>query len=98
MVVPAGMRYFWGKSLELLSHQEPILIDLLARFKPYNLQAVFCGHWHGFTKHQVGAAVLTTNRCCALKRNNHDNMKEKGYFLCTAAQGKITRDFIEVKE
>ena len=72
--------------------------DLLARFKPYNLQAVFCGHWHGFTKHQVGATVLTTNRCCALKRNNHDNTKEKGYFLCTAAQGKIARDFIEVKE
>ena len=71
--------------------------DLLARFKPYNLQAVVCGHWHGFTEHRLGAAALTTNRCCALKRDNHDNTKEKAYFLCTAARGEITRDFIEVK-
>lgn len=70
--------------------------DLLERFKPYNLQAVFCGHFHGFTERQVQAATLTTNRCCALKRDNHDGTKEKGYFLCEAKEGKVHRMFVEI--
>jgi len=71
--------------------------ELLARFQPCNLQAVFCGHWHGFTERQLGRATLTTNRCCALKRGNHDGTKEKGYFLCAAASGQITREFCRVE-
>jgi 3',5'-cyclic AMP phosphodiesterase CpdA len=71
--------------------------DLLERFKPYNLQAVFCGHFHGFTERQQGDTTLTTNRCCALKRENHDGTKEKGYFVCTAQDGRISRAFIEFK-
>ena len=59
--------------------------ELLDRFRPFNLQAVFCGHFHGFTERMVGATALTTNRCCALKRGNHDKTVEKGYFLCTAS-------------
>jgi hypothetical protein len=70
---------------------------LLERFKPINLQAVFCGHFHGFTERRVGDVVLTTDRCCALKRGNHDGTKEKGYFLCTAKDGKIAREFVQVK-
>ncbi len=70
---------------------------LLERFKSYNLQAVFCGHWHGFSERQLGSATLTTNRCCALIRGNHDGTKEKGYFLCTAKDGKISREFVEFK-
>jgi predicted MPP superfamily phosphohydrolase len=71
--------------------------DLLERFKAYNLQAVFCGHFHGFTERQRGDTILTTNRCCALKRDNHDGTKEKGYFLCTARDGQISRSFVEFK-
>jgi len=71
--------------------------DLLDRFRPYNLQAVFSGHFHGFTERKVGEMTLTTNRCCALKRGNHDKTVEKGYFLCTASQEKISRSFIEYK-
>jgi predicted phosphodiesterase len=71
--------------------------DLLDRFRDYNLQAVFSGHFHGFTERQTGKVVLTTNRCCALKRDNHDGTKEKGYFICTAHEGKITRKFVEYK-
>jgi hypothetical protein len=41
--------------------------------------------------------VLTTNRCCAISRDNHDGTKEKGYFLCTASAGSIQREFVEVK-
>jgi predicted phosphodiesterase len=70
---------------------------LLDRFREFNLQAVFCGHFHGFTERRAGATVLTTNRCCARSRGNHDGTKEKGYFVCTAADGKISKTFVEYK-
>lgn len=71
--------------------------DLLERFREFNLVAAFDGHFHGFTERFSGHATLTTNRCCAISRNNHDGTPEKGYFLCTAANGQIRREFIEVK-
>src|SRR5688572_4846481 len=70
---------------------------LLDRFREFNLQAVFSGHYHAFTERQAGNALFTTNRCCALKRGNHDNTKEKGYFLCSAQDGRILRSFVEYK-
>ena len=70
---------------------------LLDRFREFNLQAVFSGHYHAFTERKSGEAVLTTNRCCALKRDNHDGTKEKGYFFCEARDGRITRTFVEYK-
>jgi 3',5'-cyclic AMP phosphodiesterase CpdA len=70
---------------------------LLGRFKAYNLQAVFCGHYHALTERHVGKVTLTTNRCCSFSRKNHDESKEKGYFLCHAKDGTIQRTFIEVK-
>ncbi len=69
---------------------------LLDPFRPLNLRAVFNGHFHGFTEREFAHAPVTTNRCCALKRFNHDKTKEKGYFLCTAKDGAVTREFIEV--
>lgn len=71
---------------------------LLDLFRPVNLRAAFCGHWHGFTERRVGEATLTTNRCCALKRGNHDGTREKGYFVCTARDGHISRLFVPVKQ
>jgi predicted MPP superfamily phosphohydrolase len=71
--------------------------DLLRRFKEYNLQAVFNGHFHASTERRIGAVTLTTNRCCSFSRKNHDGSKEKGYFLCQAKEGKITRRFVEYK-
>lgn len=68
---------------------------LLERFLEFNLQAVFCGHYHGLTERTRGASILTTNRCCALKRGNHDGSKEKGYFVCDAAEGRLVRRFVE---
>ena len=76
----------------------PVNADaLLDRFREYNLQAVFNGHFHGYTEHTFAHATVTTNRCCALKRNNHDGTKAKGFFVCTASDGRITRRFVEVK-
>ncbi len=71
--------------------------DLLARFETFNVRAVFSGHFHGFTERSAAGTVFTTNRCCALKRGNHDGTKEKGYFVCTASDGQITRAFVECK-
>jgi hypothetical protein len=70
---------------------------VLEGFRDFNLVAVFDGHYHGFTERHAGRTVLTTNRCCAISRNNHDGTPEKGYFLCTALDGQIQRQFVEVK-
>ncbi len=70
---------------------------VLERFKDHNLQTVFNGHYHSFTERRFGEVLLTTNRCCAFARKNHDGTKEKGYFLCRAKEGKITREFVEMK-
>jgi predicted MPP superfamily phosphohydrolase len=70
---------------------------LLERLRDFNVQAVFNGHFHGFTEKAWRSAPITTNRCCALKRDNHDGTKEKGYFVCTARDGRITREFVEFK-
>jgi 3',5'-cyclic AMP phosphodiesterase CpdA len=69
---------------------------LLNRFRDFNLQAAFSGHFHGYTERTLLKAILTTNKCCALKRGNHDNTKEKGYFLCTASASGVKREFVEV--
>ena len=71
--------------------------DLLARFAEFNLQAVYCGHYHGFTEHPFRQAAVTTNRCCSLKRDNHDGTKEKGFFVCQTADGHVQRQFVEYK-
>lgn len=71
--------------------------DLLAKFKGWNLRAVFNGHYHAFTECERAGAPITTNRCCALKRNNHDGTKEKGYFVCSVSEGTMARKFMEYK-
>lgn len=69
----------------------------LERFKPFNLQAVFSGHFHGFTERVYASATLTTNWCCSAWRTNHDFTKEKGWFACAAKDGKITRVAVQAK-
>jgi 3',5'-cyclic AMP phosphodiesterase CpdA len=69
---------------------------MLTRFKEFNLRAVFNGHLHAFTQRQIGQTIFTTDRCCSFRRPNHDNSKEKGYFLCHAKDGDISRRFVEV--
>ncbi len=70
---------------------------LLERFRDFNLQAVFNGHYHSLTERKLGDAIATTNRCCAFQRTNHDGTKEKGYFVCEASDGRVTRQFVEYK-
>lgn len=68
---------------------------VLQRFKEHNLRAIFCGHYHGATERKVGAVVLTTNRCCSFASRNHDDSERKGYFLCRAKAGQVTRTFVD---
>lgn len=70
---------------------------LLERLIGHNLQAVYSGHFHGFTERILGDVALTTDRCCAISRANHDGTPEKGYFLCETKAGRIQRTFVEVK-
>ena len=69
--------------------------DLLQRCYGLNLQAVFCGHFHGFTERPLRNAIITTDKCCARVRPNHDGTPEKGWFVCQAANGEIKRSFVE---
>jgi hypothetical protein len=71
--------------------------ELLERFQHFNVVAVFNGHFHGFTERTIGNTVFTTNKCCSISRGNHDKTTEKGYFLCRAKEGRISREFIEIK-
>jgi 3',5'-cyclic AMP phosphodiesterase CpdA len=75
----------------------PLNADVvLERFLDYNLQAAFCGHWHGQSERTVRDAIVVTNRCCSFTAENHDGSKQKGFFRCQANQGRVTREFVEV--
>lgn len=69
--------------------------DLLHRFYEFNLQAVFCGHFHGFTAREFQHASVTTDKCCSRVRPNHDGTPEKGWFICQAFRGEVKRRFVE---
>ena len=70
--------------------------DLLALFADHNLRAGFSGHFHSNTERPWGESLLTTNTCCSFRRANHDFDPRKGYFLCTARDGKIDRQYVQV--
>jgi predicted MPP superfamily phosphohydrolase len=85
---PLG-HFVWGR---------PVNADaILQRLARLNVLAIFSGHFHGFTERRFGQAVLTTDRCCSRIRNNHDGTKEKGWFLCQATQGQVSRRFVEFR-
>lgn len=69
--------------------------DLLQRCYGLNLQAVFCGHFHGFTARPFEKAIITTDKCCSRVRFNHDGTPEKGWFVCQAINGEIKRRFVQ---
>jgi len=70
--------------------------ELLARFEPFQLREVFNGHWHGISESTWRDTPIVTDRCCSRLRENRDGSKEKGYFLCQADSGKVTKSFIPV--
>jgi 3',5'-cyclic AMP phosphodiesterase CpdA len=69
--------------------------EVLHRLSTLNLRGVFGGHHHGFTVRRHRGVDVVTNRCCSRLRNNHDQSKEEGYWLVTAANDSLVRQFIE---
>jgi 3',5'-cyclic AMP phosphodiesterase CpdA len=69
---------------------------LLEHLAGLNIKAIFCGHFHGYTRKPVLQTMAYTNRCCALKRNNHDRSREKGFFICEATPEEVRVRFVEV--
>jgi len=70
--------------------------ELLAHFEPFQMREIFNGHWHGISETLWRDTSIVTDRCCSRLRENRDGSKEKGYFLCRASSGKITKSFISV--
>ena len=70
--------------------------ELLVRFNSFKMRAVFNGHWHGLSESTWRGTSIVTDRCCSRLRENRDGSKEKGYFLCRADGGAVTRSFIPV--
>ena len=60
-----------------------------------NLRGVFGGHYHAQTETAFHGTPVVTGRCCARVRGNHDGSKEKGWWSVTAADGRLTRTFVE---
>ena len=81
----AGVKYRPGNADAALDH-----------FRGHNLRGVFNGHFHGYTEREWNLAPVVTNKCCALKRGNHDGTKEKGYFVCTVKEGSLSKEFVQV--
>lgn len=69
---------------------------VLERLRDHNLQAIWSGHFHGHTTRIHGQAALTTSRCCALRRDNHDGTPDKGFLVCTAHAGRVGQRFVAV--
>lgn len=93
------------KPLVVLTHfpllfMSPMILkngrEVLERFKEYNLQAVYSGHYHGYTQLKSGSTILTTNKCCSFHRDNHDKTPQKGYFLCEVSDGQLKRQFVQL--
>lgn len=70
--------------------------EVLGLFGQHRLVHVFSGHFHGLTERTWQGTRLTTNRCLAVSRDNHDGSSERGFLLCTAARRELTWRFIEV--
>lgn len=83
-----------------LSFGVPIMLKngkaVLERFIHHNLQAVYSGHFHGFTELKSGQTVLTTNKCCSFHRENHDKTPQKGFFACSVKEGQVKRRFVQL--
>ena len=83
-----------GAGVEMRPKNADALLEMLL---PLNVQAVFCGHFHGFTEQTWDGVSITTNRCMSNSRDNHDGTKEEGFFHCHAKDGRIQRTFVEFK-
>jgi hypothetical protein len=55
--------------------------EFYSRVDPYNLKAVFNGHFHGLSEEQRNGVWYCTTRAISQHRCNHDGSTERGYRL-----------------
>ena len=81
---------------EKVTHVPLNAAAVVERLVKLNLCGVFSGHWHGASETAAGHGIMTTNRCCARVRGNHDKSPLKGWFVCEAkSDGTLERKFVE---
>jgi calcineurin-like phosphoesterase family protein len=68
--------------------------QVLARLSKFNVRSIFNGHWHACTQVMFKDAMISTNRCCSRYRKNHDDSPLKGWYVCEARQGQVSRRFV----
>ena len=84
-----------GEKVTHVPVNAPAVVERLLKL---NLCGVLSGHWHGASQTAAGHGLMTTNRCCARVRGNHDKSPLKGWFVCEAkADGTLERKFVEFK-
>ena len=82
-----------GEKVTHVPLNAPAVVERLLKL---NLRGVLSGHWHGASETATGHGLMTTNRCCARVRGNHDKSPLKGWFVCEAkADGTLQRKFVE---
>lgn len=45
----------------------------------------------------IAHSIVTTDKCCSRVRSNHDGTPEKGWFVCNAGNGVVSRRFVEFR-
>ena len=70
---------------------------VLGLFSEHNLVHIYSGHFHGYTRREHGSTILTTDKCFAFSRGNHDGTKQKGFFQAHVRDGVLSQEFVEVK-
>jgi len=68
--------------------------QVFTRLAKFNVRAIFNGHWHAYTQTMFKNAIVSTNRCCSRYRKNHDESPLKGWYVCEARQGQVSRRFV----
>lgn len=72
---------------------------MVAPFKGFNVRHIFNGHWHGYSEMELLDGVkVTTNRCCSRYRRNSDGSPYKGWFVCSAKDGNVSRRFVTIPQ
>jgi len=72
--------------------------EILELFADHNLRAVLVGHLHLNQEHTVNGVLHTVTNCLATTRGNIDHDPRRGYRLFHCADGRITTQFVTVRE
>ncbi|MGD9494676.1 MAG: metallophosphoesterase [Armatimonadota bacterium] len=72
--------------------------EILQLFAGHNLRAVLAGHLHLDQEHTINGVLHTVTNCLATTRGNADRDPRRGYRLFHCQDGRITTQFVTVRE